>query len=321
LPALDARIPALAREVTARASSNETRAAELERYLRTRFQYTTELPSAAAPDPLARFLFERRKGHCEYFASAMAVMLRTLGIPSRLVTGFQGGALNPITGWYVIRASDAHTWVEAWIEGRGWTAFDPTPAGRGPRESPLRSRILFYADAAEMFWQNWVIGYDFERQLTLAARMQSSGRVYGARWFDRLRLGWLGWQAAAARALRAYGAAALAALLLAGALWLLAPEARRRWRARQRVRQAQRGGATASDATLLYTRMLGLLKRRGHSKPPWLTPGEFARALPPSEAAELVARFTTAYHDLRYGNRPGAAARMLALLARLERLA
>ncbi len=320
LPVLDSRIAVLAREVTRRAASDQARALALEDYLRGNFRYTTELPSKAAPDPLAEFLFKRRKGHCEYFASAMAVMLRTLGIPSRLVTGFQGGMLNPITGWYVIRASDAHTWVEAWVDGREWTTFDPTPESRRPRGNALRSRVLFYADAAEMFWQNWVIGYDFERQLTLATRMQTSGRVFGARWLDGLRVTWLGWQAATVRALRAYGITGLVCIAMAVAVWLLAPRAGMRWRARQRVREAQRGAAVASDATLLYNRMLNLLKRRGHSKPAWFTPGEFVRTLPPSEAAELVARFTSAYHDLRFGGRPDAAAQMIGLLGQLERL-
>ena len=94
-------------------------------------------------DPLAYFLFERKKGHCEYFASSMAVMLRTLGIPSRVVTGFQSGVYNPMTGWQVIRASDAHSWVEAWIDGRGWTTFDPTPFDHrvfGAQHGGLNSR-------------------------------------------------------------------------------------------------------------------------------------------------------------------------------------
>ena len=84
--------------------------------------------SEPVSDPLAYFLFVRRKGHCEYFASSMAVMLRTLGIPSRVATGFLSGVYNPMTGWQVIRASDAHSWVEAWIPGQGWTTFDPTPS-------------------------------------------------------------------------------------------------------------------------------------------------------------------------------------------------
>src|SRR5438067_7353869 len=103
-------------------------AKQIQRHLKRDFSYTLELPSHEVPDPLANFLFVRRKGHCEYFASAMAVMLRTRGIPSRVVTGFQSGVMNPVNGWLILRASDAHSWVEAWVDGWGWMTFDPTPA-------------------------------------------------------------------------------------------------------------------------------------------------------------------------------------------------
>ena len=95
-------------------TSDDAKARAIERHLRHDYGYTLELPPETVRDPLANFLFVRKKGHCEYFASAMAVMLRTLGIPSRVVTGFQSGVFNPLTGWQVVRASDAHSWVEAW---------------------------------------------------------------------------------------------------------------------------------------------------------------------------------------------------------------
>ena len=93
------------------------------------YGYTLELPQQEVADPLADFLFMRRKGYCEYFASAMAVMLRTLGIPSRLVTGFQMGVYNPISDLWVVRASDAHSWVEAWIPGLRLGHFRSHAAG------------------------------------------------------------------------------------------------------------------------------------------------------------------------------------------------
>lgn len=319
LPALDPRIPALARRITAGASTDETRAFALEQYLRTNLEYTLELPATETADPLANFLFERRKGHCEYFASALAVMLRTLGISSRLVTGFDGGARNPISGWYVIRASDAHSWVEAWLPNRGWTTFDPTPPARTPQRQPLLGRFMFYMDAAEMFWQDWVVSYDLERQVTLAARMQSSSRVLGSRWLDRFRLGWLRGRSAIMDAAREYGGFALGVVFVAVALWFAVPMIQRRLRTRTRLRMVQRGEAVASDATLLYGQMLHLLKRRGYRKPLWFTPGEFARTLPASPTAELVASLTTAYHALRYGGEREAAPRMAALLEELGR--
>ena len=320
LPALDPRIAALARRITAGASTDETRAFALEQYLRANFEYTLELPPKETADPLANFLFERRKGYCEYFASALAIMLRTLNIPSRLATGFDGGALNPISGWYVIRASDAHSWVEAWLPNRGWTTFDPTPPARTPPRQALLGRFMFYLDAAEMFWQDWVVGYDLERQVTLASRMQSSSRVLGSRWLDRFHLAWLRGRSATMDAARKYGSSALGVVFTAVALWFAAPIVQRRLRTRTRLKMVQRGEAVASDATLLYGQMLRLLRRRGYSKPLWVTPAEFARTLPSSPTADLVASLTAAYHALRYGGEREAAPRMAALLEQLGRL-
>ena len=95
----------------------------------TNFGYTLEMSRVAPADPLADFLFVRKQGHCEYFASSMAIMLRTLGIPSRVVNGFRTSEFNDVTGNYVVRASSAHSWVEAYFPGQGWVSFDPTPGG------------------------------------------------------------------------------------------------------------------------------------------------------------------------------------------------
>ena len=87
-------------------------------------------------DPLAYFLFTRRKGYCEYFASAMAVMLRTLGSRRAWPRDSRAACTIPITDLWLVRASDAHSWVEAWIPGRGWTTFDPTPPDSSPPPRP-----------------------------------------------------------------------------------------------------------------------------------------------------------------------------------------
>jgi hypothetical protein len=198
--------------------------------------------------------------------------------------------------------------------------YDPTPAAPRAGEGSRWARLLFYTDAAELFWQNWVVNYDLDRQVTLASRMGNSGRTFGARSADRIRLAWLQSQAAALRALKRYGLIVLSILAAAAALRFAAPRAAAWWSTRQRLRKVHGGEAVASDATLLYTRMLDILKRRGFQKPAWFTPGEFARTLPPSGTAELVAGLTTAYHQLRYGDSRDAASRMLALLHQLERL-
>ena len=174
LPTIDRRIIDLARNLDHGGTTVE-RARGFEQYLRRNYSYTTELLKQEVPDPLANFLFDRRAGHCEYFASSMAVMLRVVHIPTRVVTGFQSGVYNPITGWHVLRASDAHSWVEAWAPGHGWITFDPTPPANSPQGKPW-SAMALYLDAAEMWWQRWVMDYDLDHQLYLASRFEQSTR-------------------------------------------------------------------------------------------------------------------------------------------------
>jgi transglutaminase-like putative cysteine protease len=317
LPPLDPRISQLALAVARGLNEDTNRAVAVARYLRRNYGYTLELPSHEVADPLAFFLFTRKKGHCEYFASAMVVMLRTLGIPARLVTGFQSGIFNPMTDLYVIRASDAHTWVEAWLPGRGWSTFDPTPPDPSPGANALLVKLALYADAVETFWQEWVVSYDLGHQATLADRMEQASRRVSLRWLDRMFDVGGNWTSA-----RAW-------LAHTGLWWLLAlaggvvgawsaPKLWRGWRMRLGVWRLRRGQVRVADATLLYRRMLKLLQRRGYEKPAWFTPYEFACSLPPSEMGMLVLQFTSAYNALRFGGQADAAVRLSALLRELE---
>ena len=97
------------------------------RHLRAEYKYTLAATRNERHDPVLDFLFENKEGHCEYFASAMALLARSVGIPARVVTGYRVGEKNPILGHYVVRERNAHAWVEAYLEGRGWVLFDPTP--------------------------------------------------------------------------------------------------------------------------------------------------------------------------------------------------
>src|SRR5262249_14081918 len=167
LPGLDPRIAPLARQVTASAGSNYARARALEQYLQTNFGYTLELPGQAEGDPLSHFLFERKQGHCEYFASSMVIMLRTLGIPARVVNGFRGGEYNDLTGSYIVREKNAHSGVEAYFPEYGWVTFDPTPAGPDAKPAAGWARLALYMDAAQEMWREWIINYDFSHQARL----------------------------------------------------------------------------------------------------------------------------------------------------------
>jgi transglutaminase-like putative cysteine protease len=318
LPRMDPRVGELAHGITAGEPGPAVQARSIEKYLRTHYGYTLELPQFEPADPLAYFLFQRKKGHCEYFASSMAVMLRALGIPSRVVTGFQSGVYNPISGSQLIRSSDAHSWVEAWLPQRGWTTFDPTPPDPNAQRLSVWTRLGFYADAADVFWQDWVLNYNLDRQLQLASRMGESSRHVGLNWFDGVGPALArGYHRTSSFAMR-YGFVLFGVASLAVLLQLFGHDSWRWWKSRQRVLKVQRGEAEASDATMLYHRMLKVLRRRGIEKPPWLTPFEFARVLQEPQLSILVGDLTAAYNELRFGRKAEAAGRIVSLLEQLE---
>jgi len=319
LPRLDPRIPELARTMAAGAGTDLERARALERHLRTDYGYTLELPAHEVADPLADFLFNRKKGYCEYFASAMTVMLRSLGIPARLATGFQSGVYNPLSELWLVRASDAHTWVEAWMAGYGWTTFDPTPPDPNPAGLALLTRLGLYVDAAQTFWQEWVVSYDLNHQGTLSYRVEMGARRLGLRWFDSLSGFETGWRTLSLARLRRYGGGVLAILVLGGLLGLLGPRLIRLLLVHRRVERVRRGQAGSGDATLLYQRMLDILKRRGYQKPAWFTPAEFAASLAPLRLRTAVTEFTATYNEWRFGGRTDVAPRLSLLLDELER--
>lgn len=304
LPPLDIRIPQLAEQITASSTNNYDKALALELYLRTHFGYTLDLPRSMPRDPLANFLFERKQGHCEYFASSMAVMLRSLRIPSRIVNGFRTGEFNDLTGQYVVRASNAHSWVEAYFPGSGWISFDPTPAGSVPIRTGW-SRIQLYVDAAASFWREWIINYDSNHQRNLGKDAASNSR----RFFDDARQ----WMAREHRALlrsarRAHkhithfpvrwlvGMIAVAALLVA-----LFNLRRLVGVVRARSSMAHPKRAPRESAALWYDRMVGRMARLGWRKSPSQTPVDFVGAIQEPYLQEKVATFTRAYEAARFG--------------------
>jgi len=171
---LDPRISQLAHEITRNAPTPYDKARAIESYLKTEFRYTLDL-KAVEGDPLAEFLFQTREGHCEYFATAMAIMLRTLEIPARIVNGFQMGEYNELNDMYTVRESDAHSWVEAYFpRTESWVEFDPTPSvgindySRGGILAGLRR----YADALEVFWLDYIVTLDSDEQASIMVDLQ-----------------------------------------------------------------------------------------------------------------------------------------------------
>ena len=321
LPKLDPRIPALARQIVGRASTPYDQAHAIENYLRQHYAYTLDLATTTPADPLAWFLFQRRAGHCEYFATAMTVMLRSLGIPARYINGFLPGEYNNVGGDYIIRASDAHSWVEVFFPGYGWITFDPTPPS-DEKPAGLLSHLGFYVDWFELQWGEWIINYDFFHQYTLAQALQRASRDWTLHWrknfeqasnagAERVRA----WQNRLASA-PLWFPLSLAALLVAGFC------ARSRT-LRERILvawslRARDAALPPHAAALFYRRMLQLLERRGWSKSPAQTPLEFAASLSDDGTAAPVAQLTALYQASRFGGRGADARTFAALLASLE---
>jgi transglutaminase-like putative cysteine protease len=313
LPALDERIPRMAREITAQSTNNYEKATAIERYLSTRYQYTLQLPRTEPKDPLANFLFERKQGHCEYFASSMAVMLRTLGIPSRVVNGFRTTEFNDVTSSYVIRASSAHSWVEADFPGYGWVAFDPTPAGPGAEHGPW-SRVMLYLDAASSFWREWVVNYDASHQRALGQDALRSTRTATEEMRDWARQKYALLLRRARRAndtmSQSPGRWTLFGLLTALAVLLLINlRAVLAWLSRLRL-AAHPERAPSEAAALWYSRLTGKLARKGLHKTESQTPREFAAAIPAQALRARVETFTHAYEAARFGGLTQEAARL-----------
>jgi len=317
LPALDPRVKPLADEITARARNPYDKAMAIQQYLDSHYAYTLDLSGPPAHDPLANFLFTRRSGQCEYFASAMAIMLRAEDIPTRYVTGFAPGQYNDVGGDYIIRESDAHAWVEVYFPGYGWITFDPTPAGNGSGAG-LFGRLTLYWDWFQFAWSEWIVNYDFSHQISLAENAKQASQSFG----DRARDYYNHEKERAMQALFAYDRAAeaspyflpgLLALLLVLLFYLrgraLIAYLLTRWSLR-----ARGGKLTASLAALEYNEMLRLLEHRGWKKAESQTALEFAAAIPRADLVVPVVQLTNLYQSARFGDHPARIEQMSSLL-------
>ena len=179
LPELPPRIAELAERWTEGTHDALGRARIVESKLRKGYRYDLDSPSGAARNPLDDFLFNSKRGHCEFYSTAMTVMLRTLDVPARNVTGFVGGTFNRFSRSYVVRQGDAHSWVEVWVDGAGWTRFDPTPPSDAIPKSEIGGAFAVLRDFVEALGQRWsrhVVGYDLRQQLGLYGEFESTYR-------------------------------------------------------------------------------------------------------------------------------------------------
>jgi transglutaminase-like putative cysteine protease len=313
--ALDPRISELARTILIKTQVHNRydAAAAIEAHLRNRYGYTLER-KASGSDPLADFLFNVQTGHCEYFSTAMAIMLRTRGVPARVVNGFLPGEYNEAADAYTVRQSDAHSWVEVYFpETNSWVTFDPTPpAGRGAAtRSGVTGWLSKYAEAMELVWFQYVVGYDKQEQRSLATSLHNglfqlqrrlSDTFY--RWQNTVRSGW-----------RQPAILILSILLIALLVTLAVRVKRLGWRGLKFYRREREVELSPIE---FYRRLLRILSARGISRSADQTPLEFAT----QAGLEVPLRITHAYHRVRYGAQglsPGEAKEIDGWLTEMER--
>lgn len=294
------RVAALARQLTQVDESLYRKARRIERYLRNGgvYKYSLQLPDTQGKLPLDAFLFDAKRGHCEYFSSALAIMLRSIGIPARNVTGFAGGEFNSYGGYYAVRQQDAHSWVEALLPDRGWVVFDPTPGSRDAfRAAGVFGELRAMVDAMRAYWMTRVVGYDLRTQMRGLRDLRDFFKRFS---FGRRESG--SESGADVPKQRWEGVSGTWPLLLAGAILLAAVGffVLRRRRGRTAARGLSDGARLAQE---LYRELELTLAKQGCARPAHVTPEAHARSLVENgfPEARAVTELTEVYVRTRYG--------------------
>ena len=306
LPENHGRIAALARRVAGQTADPKEQVRKIEAFLRGGggFQYTLDQPDTAGRDPLQVFLFEVKAGHCEYFSTAMATMVRALGLPARNVTGFLGADYNPYGQYYAVRNSNAHSWVEVLLDGK-WQTFDPTPPSSQVAIAPdgLTARLSQMLDALRVKWAEYVVEYNMRDQVAalrgFAAWYRSLRDDFGAegthpKEHNGSKDGWEGfgfrpdWRWFI-----------VVVTLSAVGLPLIG------WIRRRRKRILGHGSLSTDQerAVRLYLSLEERLRRAGRPRPEDVTPHAYALDLEESgfHDARAVREVTDAYLEARFG--------------------
>ncbi len=285
--------------VNGRTRNRYDAAKAIEMELRNNFGYSLQM-RASGEDPVSDFLFNIRAGHCEYFSTAMAVMLRTQGVATRVVNGFLPGEYNEAAGAYTVRQSDAHSWVEVYFpETNSWVTFDPTPAaGRAePQSTGLAAQLGKYAEALELIWFQYVVGYDKQEQRSLATSLHN--RVFDYR---RILSEVFGSLKSKVPVISSKGIIFVLALVTILMSLIFIRVLRLGWR---RGLTIPRGTPeTEKTAIEFYERLTALLEDRGLSRLSDQTPLEFASNLGSREALTI----TRLYNRVRFGSQELSAA-------------
>jgi hypothetical protein len=259
------------------------------KWLQATHKYTTDLKrDESISDPLEDFLLHQSAGHCEYFASAAAMLLRLGGVPTRYVNGFLGGEWNSLRQSLTVRDNRAHSWVEAYLGNTGWARVDATPAAsRAARMTRFRQVV----DAVEIFWNRWVIEYSASQQLFLARQLSREFGWLQPHFSPRTKHHRL------SRAQVLAVAALSVALVVVFAL-------RKLPRGRAITNRLRRGRRGEPPIFHVYQKTLDRLAARGFARRPEETPHEYLARVRKQgvAAADSLARLTDCYAEARYGD-------------------
>jgi transglutaminase-like putative cysteine protease len=312
------RLRRLAQEITQNVDGDFQKTEVLETYLKRHYAYSLEVKRDPGFSPVDDFLFHQKEGYCEHFATAMALMVRALGIPARLISGFLGGEWNEFGKYYLLRQQDAHTWVEAYFPEMGWVTFDPTPARVEPKPLFPVVRGLFYCiDALRLRWNRYVINYrlsDQIRMVRMAQRRTIRLTDAGSDLLGVLQRSYHRWSQTTGLwpkilfylAATGAGTGVLIAIL-------------KKWK---RLKKSAPAADRPPIAVGFYRKMLKMMKAKGLSRPNGLTPLEFAQSVIRTRgpAYRGVMDITHLYNRRRFGREPISAPEMAHIHSILEDL-
>jgi hypothetical protein len=295
-PSGEKRVGALAFEISKDKPTDWERAKAINDYLKQNHRYTLNPKRGAGPTPLEDFLFFSKEGYCEHYATAMVMLLRHLGIPSRIVTGFLQGQWNRYGNYFLVRQQDAHSWVEAYIPGRGWTTFDPTPS-QGLTTPVEASWLGLFVDSLRWRWARHIVNYTLTDQIQMARKMES-------------RLGSL--QHTLRKSLSSFFAGGPGGRW---AWWVLAIPVVVIVLLKVIISKGiLTGGRISRKTPEFYLEMLSILKRKGLERKPFETPMEFAIRTGHAMARSL----TETFEVVRYGGRTLTESEILEVKSSME---
>lgn len=308
-------------------------AENIEHYLQNNYAYTLDLTDARRvldQDPLVAFLYDFKKGHCEYFAGAMTLMCQSLGMQARVVLGFKvpPESYNDYGDYYIVRQSYAHAWVEV-LTPDGWISFDPTSGHDldDPHAASFWQKVRHLFNFMEYKWADSVVAYDTESRQNLISQVNTrldQSAVNGSQYLTQVHH-WLSHNVyfLSSGALTILVGGMAAAILLAIAWYLF-----ERWKLRRRAQRIGIESLPASDRARLarqlgfYDDLLRLLERSQITRPAHLTPREFSNQLDflPSDVYDTIRRLTRLFYRIRYGDLQlpaGQQRRLSAIIGRL----